>query len=108
MQCFLCLAQSKDSTDIRTQAIEEAIFSVYENYFYSQPDSALKALKEIAYKAESQQLWDAQITALLQAAWCAEYHTQLDTLLHYLNRTEQLLRQHAEALDTLDPSGTLS
>lgn len=108
MQCFLCLAQSKNSTDAKVQAIEEAIFSVYENYFYSQPDSAFKVLEEIAHEAESQQLWDAQITALLQAAWCAQYHTQLDTLSYYLSQTEQLLRQHAEALDTLDPSGTLS
>ncbi len=108
MQCFLCLAQSDNSTNTTTQDIEETILSVYENYFYSQPDSAFKALEKAAHQAEYQRLWDAQISTLLQAAWCAQYHTKTDTLQYYLNRVEQLLRQHAEALDTLDSLGTLS
>lgn len=109
MQCFLCVAQTDTlpDGDVALQA-EEAIYYVYERFFYSQPDSAFHVLEEAAQQAEEQEAWDSQIGALLQAAWCAQYHTRIDTLQHYLNLTEQLIRQHAEALDTLDPNGTLS
>lgn len=122
VQCFLCLAQNDTEQSIIqqdvarqdvarqdvAQQIEEIIYYVYEDLFYSQPDSALLLLEQAAQTAQDHQLWDSQIGALLQAAWCAEYHSQLDTFQYYLNQTEQLVRQHAEALDTLDPEGLLA
>nr|WKN36798.1 CHAT domain-containing protein [Tunicatimonas sp. TK19036] len=105
MQCFLGSAQTKPSV---TEEVNEIINQVYADYFYSTPDSAIQLLNTAAQKAEAAQQWDLQISVLLQASWCAEYHTQIDTLQHYLARTEQLMRTHAEALDTLDPEGTIS
>ncbi|WKN42017.1 CHAT domain-containing protein [Tunicatimonas pelagia] len=93
--------------DSLVQEIEATIYSVYEQYFYTQPDSTFRILETVAQQAETYQLWDIQITSLLQAAWCAEYHTQIDTLQQYLNRIEALTHQHVVALDTLDASGEI-
>jgi len=107
VQCFFT-AQAQSSSSQTAQEIETSIYQVYEDFFYTQPDSAFDVLEKAAKKAETEQLWDLQINALLQAAWCADYHTRIDTLQYYLNQSEQLVRQYASALDTLDPSGSIS
>jgi CHAT domain-containing protein/tetratricopeptide (TPR) repeat protein len=106
VQCFFS-AQAQSSRSQEGQEIEAAIYAVYEDLFYSQPDSAFEVLEKAAKRAEAEKLWDLQINALLQAAWCADYHTRIDTLQYYLNQTEQLIHQHAPALDTLDPTGSI-
>ncbi|MEQ9442186.1 MAG: CHAT domain-containing tetratricopeptide repeat protein [Cyclobacteriaceae bacterium] len=105
MQCFLCLAQI--STPLEAE-ISEDFDRIFNHYFYTQPDSAIILFKEVARKAQLAERWDLQITALMQASWCADYHTRIDTLQYYLNQTEQLLHQHALALDTLDPEGAIA
>ncbi|MGD1893843.1 MAG: CHAT domain-containing protein [Cyclobacteriaceae bacterium] len=107
MQCFFT-AQAQPSPGQEREKIEATIYALYEDLFYSQPDSTFEILEEAAKRAENEQLWDLQISALLQAAWCADYHTRIDTFQYYLNQTEQLVRLHAPVLDTLDPSGLIS
>ena len=95
----LSWGQSVDSVE---RVIEERLTSIEADYYYTKFDTALTLYRQVAEQAAQHNRWDLHLKSLLQIAWCADYHSEMDTLQHYLKQAKEVKAQRAQALDSLD------
>ena len=100
----LCVAipSQGQSADPITQSIEEQLVRIEASYYYTDLDSALRLYQQVAHQTGRYERWDLQLKIYLQMAWCADYHSALDTLQYYLERAKKISALKVAALDTLD------
>lgn len=99
--CLPGLALAQTPADALTEKIDR----IDEQYYFTQPDSALLRYHQLAIAARPYP--NVALDAYLRMAWCALHHSRLDTFQSSLRQAELIAQQHPTALDTLDPHRAL-
>jgi CHAT domain-containing protein/tetratricopeptide (TPR) repeat protein len=88
-------------------SIGEQLDQVDQNFYFTDPDSALYLYQKVASTAQRGGHYDFYLDAHLRMAWCALQHSWIDSFQYFLHRAEFIAQHHQEALDTLDPTRAL-
>lgn len=83
--------QKVDSTATSSSNdLNRQIDSVYKTLYYDDFENAVTKLRQIDQKASESDLWEVQMSALLNIHYCAQYHGQVDTMVQYLEKARSL------------------
>ena len=84
--------QGYAQSSIATDSLEMRLNYIDQEYSYRHLDSAVYYFNQVAATAADSYRWDWYLTAMIRAAWSAEYHQDIDLLTHFVHRAQAVSR----------------
>lgn len=102
--CSIAFASSGDKDSIQS-LIDDRINLVYEGSYYSNMEAALLEFRSISSLAREHQLWHKHLEVLINMAWCANHHNNMDSLSYFLKASQEVLKNKLPEIQKHDKEG---